>query len=158
MSTSGRITFFTSKHGINSFLWWMGGVVLQLWFPRSDLEQPYNDTKRPLRLQFEVRPSTSSTEFSQNLTSYSLLICVFCTGCEPEIVLPTLKIKQKPFYFLDLDRTWTYNLLSHFCLIEETMDSFSCTHLNLCWHEFEITLTKNYLGTFWPTYLMVPRL
>ena len=100
----------------------MGGVVLQLWFPRSDLEQPYNDTKRPLRLKFEVRPSTSSTEFSQNLTSDSLLIGVFCTGCEPEIVLPTLKIKQKTFYVLDLDRTWTYNLLSYFCLIEETID------------------------------------
>ena len=95
VSTSGRITFFTSKHGINSFLWWMGGVVLQLWFPRSDLEQPYNDTKRPLRLQFEVRPSTSSTEFSQNLTSDSLLICVFCTGCEPEIILPVLQSINK---------------------------------------------------------------
>ena len=158
MSTSGRITFFTSKHGINSFFVMDGwSSFTALVSSLRPIEQLYNDTKRPLRLQFEVRLSTSSTEFSQNLTSDSLLICVFCTGCEPEIVLPTLKIKQKPFYFLDLDRTWTYNLLSHFCLIEETMDSFSCTHLNLCWHEFKITLTKNYLGTFWAIYLMVPR-
>ena len=43
-----------------------------------------------------------SSILSQNLTTNTLCIYVFCTSCEPEIVLTVLKIKTKTISGLQL--------------------------------------------------------
>ena len=77
-------------------------IILLMW-------QPF---KFVLLLQLEeYKTDPKFLELSQNLTTDSVLIYVFCTCCEPECVLPVLKIKTKTIHVRSLYKTrkWTKN-------------------------------------------------